>query len=71
MLKKKQMYKPHKYTIITDANTFTSNSVRFLLYRSPNKDTNDGIVINLETGVTYPFSWDKYLQYFTDEDTKK
>jgi len=62
------MYKPHKYTIITDANTFISNGIRFLLYRNPNPNSADGIVINLETGENYPFSWDKYLQYFTNED---
>ena len=65
------MYKLNKHTIVTDANSFTANGVRFLLYRNPNKERNDGIVISLKDGEKYPFSWDKFLKYFANENDNK
>ena len=62
------MYKLNKHTIVTSANSFEVNGTRFLLYRNPNPQRNDGIVISLKDGRQYPFSWDKFLKYFGNEN---
>ena len=56
----------NSHTIVTDSNSFEVNGIRFLIYQTPSKNRRDGLVINIFTGELYPFSWEKYKQYFKD-----
>jgi hypothetical protein len=56
---------PHnlsKFTIVADINSFMAKGIRYLVYSIPAKD-DEGIIINIETGVRYPIELKKYLLY--------